>query len=170
MIADLDAQVSVAHAAGKLLAGCVDILQGNLAERFKPAFRALAHFKGNVIEQARAIERVFGFASVGEEHWRGGDDLHVHAVAVHVFEAHVHIPATGSDVAEHAIAEHDVRFARAGVFDRRPIRRAVAFGEIGPGFREKMCVNIYDWHVVPVPLFLRSRFARMNFTTVLAFP
>jgi hypothetical protein len=50
VIADLDAEVSVAHAAGELLAGCVDILQGNLAERFQPAFRALAHFKGNVIE------------------------------------------------------------------------------------------------------------------------
>src|ERR1700679_52961 len=71
VIADLYAEVAVAQTAGEFDAGCVDILQGNLAERFKPAFRALAHFKSNVIKQTSAIERVFGFARVGKKHRRG---------------------------------------------------------------------------------------------------
>jgi hypothetical protein len=117
VITDLDAEVSIVHAAVKFGASEVSVLQGNLAKRLQPAFGALAHLERNIVKQARAIQSVLCLAGVGKKDRRGGNNLHVNAVAVHVFETHVHVPARGSNVPEHAVAQHDVGFAWPGVFD-----------------------------------------------------
>ena len=56
------------------------------------------------------------------------DHLEIDAIAVHIFEPDVYVPAGGTDLAELAIPEHHHRFARPGVPDPRPVRRAESRG------------------------------------------
>ena len=50
-------------------------------------------------------------AAIGEQHRRGADHLEIDAVAVHVFEPDVYVPAGRSDLPERAVAKHDHCFA-----------------------------------------------------------
>jgi len=147
-IADLHAEMASAHAASELGARSVNILQRNLAESVQSSFAGGTKLQRRVVKKASTIQRVLGLAVVGEKHGRGGNDLLSYTVAIHFFQADVRIPASGSDVAEHAIADHDYGFAGFGVLDRRPIGSAETRREIRPRFREEMCVNVGDWHVV----------------------
>lgn len=97
----------------------------------------------------------------------------IYAVAIHLFQAVIHVPAGRSDLPENATAEHDLGFAERGVLDARPIGRAEALGEVRPGFREEVRVNVSDWHLVfraaNFALFLR-RLSRVDFAAIGAHP
>jgi hypothetical protein len=148
VVANLHAQMAGAHAAGEFGAGRVNILQRDLAESAQPSFAASAELERCVVKQASAIERVLRFAIVGKKNRRGGNDLLIHTVAIHLFQADIHVPARRSDFPENAIANHDHGFAGPGVLDARPIGRAKARREVRPGFREKVSVNVGDWHFI----------------------
>jgi len=89
---------------------------------------------------------VLRIAIVGEENRGRRDDLIVDSVAVHVLEAYLGIPAAGIDVAEDVIAEKDHGFSPLGMTDRRPVLRAVAHFEIGPGSRKEVSMDVDDRH------------------------
>jgi hypothetical protein len=91
---------------------------------------------------------VFWIATVGEKNRSGGNDLQIDAIAIHFFQTHVHVPASRRDMPEDAVADHDVGFARLGVFDPRPIGRAKPRGQVRPGLREKVSMNVYHPHIV----------------------
>ena len=68
MVADLHAEMARPHASRKFLACGIDILQRNLAQRLQPAFALRAKLQRGVIEQVRAIERMFNGTIVGKQH------------------------------------------------------------------------------------------------------
>ncbi len=132
MIADLHAEMAGAHATSEFSTGGINILQRHLAQRAQSAFAASAQLQRGVIKKPSAFQRVLRLAIVGKKHRRRGNDLMIHAVAIHLFEAHVRIPTRRSDMAKYAIAEHDHGFAWLRVFDRRPIGRAESRRQVRP--------------------------------------
>ena len=146
VIADLHAEMSGAHAASEFDARGINILQRNLAERAQSSFAASAELERRIIKQAGAVEGVLRFAVIGKKNRRGGNNLMIYAVAIHLLEADIRIPASRGDLPKNAVANHDRGFAGLGVFDPRPIGRAEARREVRPRFRNEVSVNVGDWH------------------------
>ena len=65
----------------------------------------------DVVEHARAVQRMLRLAAISEQHRRGADHLEIDAIAVHLFEPDVYVPAGRSDLPERAVAKHDHCFA-----------------------------------------------------------
>ena len=151
MISDLHSQMSGTHAPAQFLARRVNILQRNLTQRFQPALALRTQFQRSIVEQARTIQRVLHGALVREQHRRGRDHLRLDAVPVHFVEPHFRIPARRIDLAEESVAHHDVGFPGLSVLDPRPVGSAVARGQIGPGARKEMIMDVDDWHVHCLP-------------------
>src|SRR5207302_1928114 len=96
---------------------------------------------------------------VREQHRSGREHLHLDAIPIHFAEPHSGVPACGLNLAEKSIAHHDLRLARFGVIDPRPMWSTVARRQIGPSAREEMIMDVDDWHL---------RFAGMDRAAMLA--
>ena len=95
--------------------------------------------------------------AVGEQHRRGRDDLDVHAVAVHVGQAHRGVPTGRRDGPELPGAEHDHGAVGPVAPHPRPVRRAEALGQVGPGLGEEVGVQVDDGHTAPAAGARRGR-------------
>src|SRR5579871_3107270 len=94
---------------------------------------------------------MFDRTVVGKQNWRRRHDLHIDAVTVHFLQADLGIPARRVDVPEKTVTNHDLGFPGLSVLDPRPVRGPVARSQIGPCAREKMIMNIDDWHLYCLP-------------------
>ena len=144
VVADLHALHPVGEAALELLARQVGVLQRDLADRHEPAVAGRAQLEEGVVEDAGALHRLLGGATVGEQHRRRRHHLDVDAVAIHVGKAHRRVPAGRRHRTELPVADHDGGPVGAVAPHPRPVRRAEALVEVGPGLREEVGVEIDD--------------------------
>jgi hypothetical protein len=171
VIADFYADMPGVHAASKLRAGRVNILQRHLAQSSKSSLASVAHFQSGIIKEARTFEGTLRLAVVREKNRSRRNYLLVYSVAIHFLETHTDVPAIRGYAPKFALPEHDYGFAGFGVLYARPIGRAKSRRQVRPGLREKMRVDVSDWHLCLQ--FVDSslpgrRLARMNFSTVRA--
>jgi hypothetical protein len=147
VIADFDADMPGVHAASKLRAGRVNILQRHLAQRLQSSLASVAHFQSGIIKQARTFQGTLRLTVVREKNRSRGNYLPVYSVAIHLLETHTDVPAIRGYAPEFALPDHDYGFAGFGVLYARPVRRAKSRRQVRPGLREKMRVDVSDWHL-----------------------
>ncbi|CAB3711302.1 Uncharacterised protein [Achromobacter denitrificans] len=121
VVADLHAQMAGRARARRFAAGQVQVLQRHLRQRLQARRRVGAVFERQVVHARGPVGRGLRGIAVAEHDGGGAQDLHVHAVPIHLPQPQARVPERGVHRAEGLVAGHDLA-AGAVAFRAQPGR------------------------------------------------